>query len=1027
MVRSSEHDQTRIAMFPNLDYTGLYHACMQTIDMLHMVQAGQSLMGQALLQTLCSLVPFLEHEYMDTLPYYVSTLMNILPASCHKDIVDMLCYNFLPFSMAPIEKLGQSKGKSEAEISKSYAIISIPAILMTVFLCADNPAYNTQLLETLLKLKKDVQQDLFCVMAHGTVKALCPAAELLFQYWPELNPNPADRKALQEKHVVWTPLTCQNDNCPNSSLSNEAVKMTNDLSLAITSSCEKPPPLLICIECADQVYRGRNRDTLYDILLPMETIPFNCESKSCKSNGAAKMAVATCFSIECANYNVNKPVRYCKPCHVEKHVCDDYDPLLKIKPIKHIVHETIPSPWTMASECQIYFVEAVVRLLREAQPHQDKPMKEGVPGSSADKSRAGTSALPADDSTETMALDERQLLSRYGIWLMTSLCTPTDDTPEEVLGRLLAMLFNWFHCTACLPDDQAGSALERLKGEVIHGWLMKVVKSHFQVFVNCLLPHPVEYAKVGGHWDCWPSQSNQIKEGFKRLLCLVPYDIIVPEVWSYIMPFWMDCFRYEVPEEELAELKILLSKVLDPDLSPLGFTTKQMYEFISIRLDNTTAPVQEQALNWIQLLTMLEIPIPIKLLLSMCESAMPSLGNRSEEPRKVMSKIVANQPKAEPDQNEKRSLVHNKSDASEANFMNGDERSVINCYILILDILFKQIEQQEVSAHKGLMATNESKSVLNLLRDALKVPWPGVHSCDQINLIDVHDESSGIQCYFCELSAIWYQLTLLLVSYFSPVVEIAIRDADAIDEKRPDVPTVAPDAAVESEGEEKCIWKTSHGYFEFKISELTVDLQLLYAFLIQLEKYQDADILYHLLGSLKLMCLNADVLGKSVKNHWGFFVYIQENLLIKNLWTLLQAEFSQISDLAVPLLLHSITLPLGREIFWHLVEQDFRDKNWKSRFAAVERVTTIAHFLDTSAVKNSNSLQSSLANAFCYLVHCLDDIEPAVSQRALLNLETVKTSSLRLLLWCLEIQFDQVIVDRAMILQTVFQLYNCLR
>lgn len=84
------------------------------------------------------------------------------------------------------------------------------------------------------------------------------------------------------------------------------------------------------------------------------------------------------------------------------------------------------------------------------------------------------------------------------------------------------------------------------------------------------------------------------------MLCLVPYDIITADVWGYIMPYWMECFRHDMPEEELSELKILLSKVLDPDLSPLGFVPKQMYQFISVRFENSTAPIQEQALYWLQ-------------------------------------------------------------------------------------------------------------------------------------------------------------------------------------------------------------------------------------------------------------------------------------------------------------------------------------------------------------------------------------------------------------------------------------------
>lgn len=37
---------------------------------------------------------------------------------------------------------------------------------------------------------------------------------------------------------------------------------------------------------------------------------------------------------------------------------------------------------------------------------------------------------------------------RYGVWLMVGLCTPNPDTPDEVLGRLLSVLFHWFHVTA---------------------------------------------------------------------------------------------------------------------------------------------------------------------------------------------------------------------------------------------------------------------------------------------------------------------------------------------------------------------------------------------------------------------------------------------------------------------------------------------------------------------------------------------------------------------------------------------------
>lgn len=51
-------------------------------------------------------------------------------------------------------------------------------------------------------------------------------------------------------------------------------------------------------------------------------------------------------------------------------------------------------------------------------------------------------------------------------------------------------------------------------------------------------------------------------------------------------------------------------------MSPLGFDAKKMYNFVAKRFVNTSAKVQEQALNWLQTLTMLEIMIPLSQLFS---------------------------------------------------------------------------------------------------------------------------------------------------------------------------------------------------------------------------------------------------------------------------------------------------------------------------------------------------------------------------------------------------------------------------
>ena len=57
-------------------------------------------------------------------------------------------------------------------------------------------------------------------------------------------------------------------------------------------------------------------------------------------------------------------------------------------------------------------------------------------------------------------------------------------------------------------------------------------------------------------------------------------------------------------------------------------------------------------------------------------------------------------------------------------------------------------------------------------------------------------------------------------------------------------------------------------------------------------------------------------------------------LFLRSLWKLLKAKQSQLAYVAVPLLLHCLTLPTGSDIFWRLVEDDFTNEEWKIRFAA---------------------------------------------------------------------------------------------
>ena len=57
---------------------------------------------------------------------------------------------------------------------------------------------------------------MLCVIAHGTPNARLPAANLLFYYWPSLNPTPLDRRNILGKFntsPTWAPPPCCSPEC----------------------------------------------------------------------------------------------------------------------------------------------------------------------------------------------------------------------------------------------------------------------------------------------------------------------------------------------------------------------------------------------------------------------------------------------------------------------------------------------------------------------------------------------------------------------------------------------------------------------------------------------------------------------------------------------------------------------------------------------------------------------------------------------------------------------------------------------
>uniref|UniRef100_A0A182M147 Protein unc-79 homolog n=1 Tax=Anopheles culicifacies TaxID=139723 RepID=A0A182M147_9DIPT len=1092
MIKDPSLDQIRMSSYPNLEYQNLYNALTMLLDVASNIQSGLQLFGKAFLQCLGCILPFLDRDLIDNLPYLTASSISVLPSTLHQDIINYLCYYILPFTIT----------RQSDDDQECHACQSVSAVIMLVFQYSTNPAHHCQLLECLMRLKHNVAKDLLCVIGYGTAMSRASAAKLLFYYWPAFDPNLFDRKGLLCKFTNdLVPFVCQRESCPNAGNA-EAVKVCYDHCISILYASDAPPPLYLCIECANEIHRDHRNLTFGDILHPMQQVSMVCENK----------------------------------CHGNRHNSR--------RGIDHIVHRSLPPMMMMDAEMQTYLVESVISLLREAKPLNVDFRKD----STNLESKANAScANGAEQQVDMLTLEERQLLGRYGIWLLVGRCTPTVDTPVEILGRLLSMLFHWFHVTAYSYDGQTESTLEKLKQDHICSWLKEVRISHYKEFIDCLLPHPPEYSRVGGHWDSLASRTSHLKEGLQRLICLIPYEIITQEIWDTVMPHWMEAITNDVPEKELIELKIVLNKILDAEMSPLGFDARAMYNFVAIRFEKTTAKVQQQALYWLQNLTKLEIVIPLPQLFAMFGDGVRIMkhgvqaeinkskdsirggssggsGTKYAKERDLQPPRRSSiSPVVEDESGNTSAISDDEVPMSKCMEFSTDAEHNLTCCVLMLDILLRQMELQEIEMHSGIYTT-VAENVCRLLKCMVTAANVGMgnHSC---RLMD---------CAYCETSVMWHQLSTKLVQYLAPVnpvnppdppmqtviddekvrksppelekeiksnerdmslsmaplhiplgplgpVPVAVPqpephsimtatvetvseqlDLAAIMPSEKVVPAVArsvtlseadvatatvqiakPNVIGESSSEgggldsenlegshpfdgDEEFWHTSVGKFKFSIDTLPQSLQFIYQLLKEIPNIDKADILYYVLQCLNVMVLHGDAFVKAARDNRGFFIWCQENMLIKNLWELCTAAQSHICQVTVPTLLHCITLPMGSDVFWKVIQEAFHDADWRVRFEAVERVTVITRFMDSTPLRAEVSLQTSLATAFCHLIAACDDINVHVAQRATLYLGTVHDYAIQALLYCLESQFDKFIIDRPVVLQSIYQLHNSL-
>ena len=402
----------------------------------------------------------------------------------------------------------------------------------------------------------------------------------------------------------------------------------------------KPPPMFVCDNCFDVLKSlpDRQVDLSFDVVSPVTSSSLKCQHPSCLNEGSNE-AVVTCFTANCtsvlksSNNPLPQAIRLCANCSNRIHNNEGAK--------RHIVQSMVPMLWECDLDLQNYMVDAIVASLREAQvvlEYDPASQKQAKAASAAIGTSGHHNKGPAtSDNTEPadiFSVEDHLLLSRYGVWLLMEIADvaklteeDTNNISEETIGRLVAMVFQWFNATAYLPDvpEQTSNALESLKQDHIKTWIQTVMKRYENIVISCLLPQPPDYARVGRAWEFITSRVQQIKHGLNCLFCLMPYDLVTFEVWNVVIPHWLEAVQAEVPEIELPEFKFFLSKMFNIDFGTLPFSVDQMFQFVSERLQYGSLLVQEQAFRWLQILTSMSITVPLTHLTKMFKLAIANI------------------------------------------------------------------------------------------------------------------------------------------------------------------------------------------------------------------------------------------------------------------------------------------------------------------------------------------------------------------------------------------------------------------
>uniref|UniRef100_A0A183BT47 Protein unc-79 homolog n=1 Tax=Globodera pallida TaxID=36090 RepID=A0A183BT47_GLOPA len=767
---------------------------------------------------------------------------------------------------------------------------------------------------------------------------------------------------------------------------------------------------------------------------------------------------------DCIRSHGHVPLRLCYECSAHLHATTVRS---------HACHSGPGTVWS--SPLEYTMVEAVVKLLRETSA-QLVNSSDGEAAKRPKWLRQLESGRELGREVDPLS-DERRMLSRFGIWLMVAHCPPVPEATQSSIGYLLSVLFQWFATTALLPNDAMGQSLEQLKADFACEWLNQTLAAHYEEFVAQLLPQQLE---PGGStaedaiWDVRSIRREQFREGLGKLLALAPYDVVSLNTWSLVMPSWLHALNTELlDEEELLELKVPLSKLFEPDLCPLPFEAHRLFEFIVCRLNNNAYDEVLKAIDWLHSEEMdgegeaedrqrerdsasppPTGPLAVQLIMTDILAQQirlaggPSVLNEKNMERlfSVIAQLFRYHPEAV---FEEQGWRHNCKDPDSDQFVD-----CLRCQqaLFLYQVLHQVLEQfcpreesrldfftlgDEAAREFADWLSETSGSVHQQVASASsrRSPSPRALSSSSpagtkffaspslqrhhqpqsagkaMQEVSTPAELAGaLPAEEVESSRTQAAMTIAEQSPLgmacvsativedggmrrpSSVADVAGRDAGVDEEEIVPKGKTRGTEPPPPTARDRLFWDTSVGRFRFSLCQMPAQLQLIFDLLMNVEREPDPD----------------------------------ENLLISRLWTLLRSDFSHVGQMAVPLLLHAITLPLGEDVFWEMVNKEFTAAEWQCRLKAVDRVLVLAQFVPAGPVRSNRTLQTTLSCAFSHLIISVYDPNPVVAQKAILSLESLPRQSLLLICQCLEAQFDSCILDRPLIISRLHLLGSLL-